>query len=521
VATGGQDEPRTAAEQPGAAIAGLPGAEMVGGAGDQVGAHVDLGQVDRRAEHGGRAGPGEGVADGEPHQVAVQAGGHPGRVSVPVQDVEGRWRPPPQVVVDPVVPDQIPRTQPREHLGQGPAVQVSPCRRGGNGRPGGALVERRSGRPRPGLVEHGHRQAEPGDPVLAANRGQVGQGHGGQDSARAQSQQRRPVGPADPPSRLQRVQDRLPVGVGVPVAVAGVGIAPGDDENLLAAVDQVLDQAASWGEVDDVVLVDRRRDDQQWHPADPWRPRPVLEQLEDGRAQHDRPGGDGQVGAHLEGVGGHHGRDPWWRGQVGGQVPGAADQADAAGVDQCLPKVRTGQRLVAGGQRLDQVVGREPQPLGVAPCQVGVGQELLGGPPGGQVGLQEAAQQWVGRPGGIGETAVGGCRGQAGAAEADPGQLARQGGRPAGDSVGPAGQGGGEPGARAARCEAARRPERAGGEQQVQGRSRGVGARRPGADGWPAAHGDSPSGGTTSRRRSLPVAVLGRAASSHTCRGYL
>src|SRR5512132_4571660 len=83
----------------------------------------------------------------------------------------------------------------------------------------------------------------------------MGEHHGGQDPARAQPQQRRRGDPADPPGRLQRLQDRLPVGVGVPVAVAGVGVAPGDDEDLLAAVDQIFHQAATRGEVEDVVLL--------------------------------------------------------------------------------------------------------------------------------------------------------------------------------------------------------------------------------------------------------------------------
>src|SRR5580698_8876614 len=47
----GQHEPDLPAEQLRRAVARLPRADVVGGAGDQVGVHVDLGQVDRRAEH--------------------------------------------------------------------------------------------------------------------------------------------------------------------------------------------------------------------------------------------------------------------------------------------------------------------------------------------------------------------------------------------------------------------------------------------------------------------------------------
>ena len=67
---------------------------------------------------------------------------------------------------------------------------------------------------------------------------------------------------------VHRLDDRLAVGVQAPVGVPGVGVAPGDAEDLLAAGHEVLDQAALLGEVDHVVLVDRRRHDQQRHLAD-------------------------------------------------------------------------------------------------------------------------------------------------------------------------------------------------------------------------------------------------------------
>src|SRR4029453_17534777 len=50
-------------------------------------------------------------------------------------------------------------------------------------------------------------------------------------------------------------------------------------------------------------------------------------------------------------------------------------------------------------------------------------------------------------------------------------------------------------------------------EQQLQGVEVGIGRL--------GAHGPRLAGGCTSRRRSLPVAVLGKAPASHTCLGYL
>ena len=51
------------------------------------------------------------------------------------------------------------------------------------------------------------------------------------------------------------------------MALRLVRVAPGDDEDLLARGDEVLDHAAPRREVEDVVLVDRRRDEQQRHLA--------------------------------------------------------------------------------------------------------------------------------------------------------------------------------------------------------------------------------------------------------------
>src|SRR3984957_14772107 len=112
VPAGGQHEPLLAGEQLSGPVAALPGADVVGNPGDDIGIAVDGGQVQRRSEHGRGAGPDQRVGRAQPEEVPVQAGGHPGGVRVPEQDVERRGLPAEQVVVDPVVPDQVVGTQP-------------------------------------------------------------------------------------------------------------------------------------------------------------------------------------------------------------------------------------------------------------------------------------------------------------------------------------------------------------------------------------------------------------------------
>src|SRR5205807_7841442 len=91
VPSGGGDEPGSTGEQTGAAVAGLPGDDVVGQRSEDVDVAVDLGQVDRGAAQGDPARFGEGVVGQAPDEVRVQAGRKVGQVCVPGQDVGGGW----------------------------------------------------------------------------------------------------------------------------------------------------------------------------------------------------------------------------------------------------------------------------------------------------------------------------------------------------------------------------------------------------------------------------------------------
>ena len=122
---------------------------------------------------------------------------------------------------------------------------------------------------RPRGVEHGHQQAEAGQPVLPADGGQVGRRHAGEDAAGAGARRARSGRlPLIRCTASSASRTAVHVGVEVPGGVPRVWVAPGDHEHLLALPDQVLDQAAAGGQVQRVELVDRRRDDQQRHLPD-------------------------------------------------------------------------------------------------------------------------------------------------------------------------------------------------------------------------------------------------------------
>ena len=169
------------------------------------------------------------------------------------------------------------------------------------------------------------------------------------------------LGLADRPRRLDPVDDRLDVGVEVEAVVLGPGVDPGQVEDLVAAVQQVLDEAAAGREVRQVVLVDERRDDQQRLGVDPRRARPVLDQLHGRRAMDDRPGRRGQVLAELEvgrlGAGGQARRAA----HVVHEPARARDEAPPAGVDDRLERGRVREREVGRRQRRDEVAREQAQ----------------------------------------------------------------------------------------------------------------------------------------------------------------
>ena len=380
----------------------------------------------------------------------MQARGHPGGVRVPEQDVERRWLLAEQVVVDPVVPDQVVRPQPGEHLGQRPAVQVAAGAGRGLGQLRGPLVDDGAGQARVRLVKHGDHEGEGGEPVLLARVRQVRGHHRRDDAAGAGPGEHGLLAPGDPFGRVHGVQDGLTVGVDIPLGVPGVRVAPGDHEHLQALADQVLHHAPVRRQVHHVELVDHRRDDYQRDLPDRLSDRAVLDQLELRGSQDHRPGRDGQVHPDFERVRLDHGRHPRRDRHVGGEIPQARQGALAPGIDGGLYRRRVQQRVIARGQRVDHIGQHEPDPFGIFLVQPGLGHHALGGLRGGQVRLHRTAQQRIARPAWIGEPAVPPGRLHLRAAHGDAGQLAGQLRPPADDQPRLGRQGRGQAQARAA-----------------------------------------------------------------------
>src|SRR5690606_39899971 len=103
VPTVGQHEFAMLAKQARRVVTGLPGGDVVGGAGDAEHLRLDGLEVDRGAADLQRAGGAQRVAAEQLDQVVVQGRRQAGGVVVPVEDVELRRQVAEQVVVHPVV----------------------------------------------------------------------------------------------------------------------------------------------------------------------------------------------------------------------------------------------------------------------------------------------------------------------------------------------------------------------------------------------------------------------------------
>ena len=217
----------------------------------------------------------------------------------------------------------------------------------------------------------------------------------------------------------------MDVGIHAPICVTSRGIAPGDREHLMPCLDQVLDHAATRCEVQRVVLVDRRGDEQHRLLVHLLGRCVVLQQLEHRRTVHHLPRRDGDVAAHRESARVDHARDPRSRGDISDERAGASDPGTPTGVDRLLQR-RGGQRGVRRRHGIEDVVHDEAQPIDVAPRQVSVHQGLMSLLGHGQMRLYRSPVQRILRPRPVTEASVVLRRGELRDSDQDPNQFTGQ-----------------------------------------------------------------------------------------------
>ena len=106
-----------AAQELRAAIAGMPGRNMVSGSRNNVFVTVQTGEIDLFAQYLEGTRPDQWVGLNLIQEITVQLRRQAGSVIVPIQNIEYRGFIAHQVIVDYIIPDQVIGSHPVEYLG--------------------------------------------------------------------------------------------------------------------------------------------------------------------------------------------------------------------------------------------------------------------------------------------------------------------------------------------------------------------------------------------------------------------
>ena len=191
---------------------------------------------------------------------------------------------------------------------------------------------------------------------------------------------------APPHFRQRRQKAELHVIVHAELAVPGVRVLPRDHEDRVPLLDQVAHQGIARREVEDVVLHDPRRGDQDRLGVDVRGLRGVLQQLDEAVAEHHLAGRDRHLLADLEGLGAGGASALDRAARVVEPVLEAADQILPGLGGRALQELGVGLQEVGRGGRLEQHAPGEIRPRECGGVRAGLRlQRFL--PPGGPVGV--------------------------------------------------------------------------------------------------------------------------------------
>ncbi len=340
----------------------------------------------------------------------VQRPRHARLVGVPVEQVERSGIPAHQVVVDEEAPDQVVGSEGVEGPGHGAAGQHA-----------AGAVHRDLDHAQPVLVGEQLQVARIGevllrreegggrDPLVALRR-HVGQGAGHHGSGDAVADRVDLLGPGLLERLLDGDVDALEhVVLEGLVRELGVGVDPGDQEDGEALLGEPAHHRVLGAQVEDVVLVDPGRKDQQRRVEHLFGRRIELQELEQLVLEDDLAGRDGDVLTDMElaDVGLADGELAAAAGHIGREVLHAPHQALAFGAQDLLQRGRVRHQEVRWRERVRQHLGEELD----AALLLGVGvvdaRHQVVQPVGReQVGLLDGVEDGVLAPGWVGESLV-------------------------------------------------------------------------------------------------------------------
>ncbi|MNF81072.1 hypothetical protein D3C84_633310 [compost metagenome] len=288
-----------------------------------------------------------------------------GAVVVPEQQVQRVRFLALEVLVDVVVPPQIVRAQQREGVAHVLALEQAD---GAVDSADGAFavghqlfVDEDVDGAGVEVIEEGGQQAHAGDGLVATCR-QDRQRRAEQRAADAEPHAVGALLATDFAGHSQALDDAIldqvvPGGAGVGL----VEVAPRHQEHRMALLQQMANHRVVRAQVEDVVLVDRWRNDKHRAPVLGFALRIVLEKLEQFVLEHHFARGIGQVDTHFESSGVALAHLAFL--QVGGQVHQAGDQAAALGIDQPLQRVGIAGQEIARGSGGDRLLHQIQQTL--------------------------------------------------------------------------------------------------------------------------------------------------------------
>src|SRR6267378_2593578 len=258
-------------------------------------------QIDRYAAVHQGAGLLQPVLEiGVAHVIAVHRPGQVGAVRIPEQQIERRGPAAEQIVVHDVRPDEVVGAQARKDESKvGPRQDAALADRRLT-RPDARFVDEHAELPGFGEIQHRRQQGDARHRVIALC-GEHRERRAKQRAADAEPERVHSIAGADLARSAQRREHAL-FQVVVPGEVTDFrpGVAPGQHEYRIAARDGVRDKGVLRLEVEDVVLVDAGRHDDERVRRDLRGGRRVLNQLDQLVFEHHMPRGDGKIAADLE-----------------------------------------------------------------------------------------------------------------------------------------------------------------------------------------------------------------------------
>ena len=319
----------------------------------------------------------------------MQGCGQAGSVVVPEQDVEYRRLVAQQIVIDPVVPDQVVGPHPGKYLGHVSAFQNAVLIGHAPGGLDRTLVGKQRDLCLDAGVQHADQQGE-GVYLLFLQRSVVAQQGRCGNAAGAGAEHAQILAAGDFQDDVDGFLQRFDIGRQAPFTLGLGRVAPAHHKGLHVIGNQIAGQTLFRRKIEYVELVDLRRHDKNRPFVDLFGQGLVLDQFQHFVAEHHRALGHRQVLAHFEGIHVDLAGHAAVVGDVLRHMGQTVENALATGFEEALDRRRI-ERSVGRRHRFGQQRYHELGAGHVLSRQIGGGDPLIQFRTPGQVALHVTA----------------------------------------------------------------------------------------------------------------------------------